>query len=201
VFVPVDTPSDFLRLIEAQRVQAVLLGSDHIWFPDVGIEVADLDMPVRVNEDALVGVVKGVASKSALRFDYISRTTTSTRMVSPTQLVSYASKYYLRGYDHGDATFKLFMISRMFRVRLVPDAFITQRDTKWTKAPLVLIVNPSLPDHVRLRLEEEWMTEDGRLKIDARKCLHGLIVKDKTQEKKVDMGTRFEYMPYWLVGD
>lgn len=197
--VPIESGAGLLRFLEAQRVEAVLLERSNYWFSDVGFEAVDLDLPLRIDDGTVKGIVQGLTSRSAIRFDYISRSTTSMRTVSPTGLVSYSSRFYLRGYDHSDDTFKLFMVSRMFGLQMVPDSFISQRDTKWGRGPLTLRINPSLPDHVRIRLEEEWETSNGKMIINARKCLHGLIVADKTQDKKVMVDGVTEYMSYWLV--
>ena len=146
-----------------------------------GIDDGFLDvvsLPARRSDtQVLQTVIRAILDAAVLTFDYVSEDGVERRrMVVPTRLVRFSTRWHFRGWCLDRNDWRDFVIGRIHSIQ-VPESTepyegFVPYDEDWDKAvSVILTVNPSLPEKRRKIISEEYGADaNGEIAIKTRSC-------------------------------
>ena len=149
------------------------------WDPEDEILFENLDRygSPEPDADTVTTILRGMHEKKILQIRYQSRRKDSSRLISPNRLVYAVDRYHLRAFCHKTATYRDFVLTRIFEAETFDSKTMTnevelkwvseENDSAWhTRKILRFRPNQNLPGDVIQTLKRDFPVVNGVLSIE-----------------------------------
>ena len=149
------------------------------WDPEDEILFENLDRygSPEPDADTVTTILRGMHEKKILQIRYQSRRKDSSRLISPNRMVYAVDRYHLRAFCHKTATYRDFVLTRIFEAEEFDSKTMTnevelkwvseENDSAWhTRKILRFRPNQNLPGDVIQTLKRDFPVVNGVLSIE-----------------------------------